>query len=286
MEGLKRKLEKIGPAKSKPKKALVKQAPALTLKQWALWLQWLCEHAGPCVYLAVFFTGAFGLRCSESLGLKRADICLDAAIPKIKITGEASGARKSPGDVYVRTQHMKLMRRILKDGIRVQRVKKHKHGKGAKRLINYEEFFAIPASGYIFKARANATHQHLHYIAIYHHVRRQAPLFEKHLATIGEPVSSEVGHLRPHSGRATLITELMGEGLTTAMSMKYARHSPASHKVHLRYGRLTLADVKESCDRLSGSKPKTKWSALSTKVLLASQAAINKELQTRLHKAQ
>ena len=80
MEGLKRKLEKNVPAKSKPKKALVKQAPALTLKQWALWLQWLCEHAGPRVYLAVFFTGAFGLRCSESLGLKRADICLDAAI--------------------------------------------------------------------------------------------------------------------------------------------------------------------------------------------------------------
>ena len=100
MEGLKRKLEKIGPAKSRPKKALVKQAPALTLKQWALWLQWLCEHAGPGVYLAVFFTGALGLRCPKRLGLKCADICLDAAIPKIKITGEASGARKSPGDVY------------------------------------------------------------------------------------------------------------------------------------------------------------------------------------------
>ena len=27
--------------------------------------------------------------------------------------------------------------------------------------------------------------------------------------------------MRPHSGRATLITELMGEGLSTAMSMKY-----------------------------------------------------------------
>ena len=123
-KGLSANLKKLGQLSRGLKKALVKQAPALTLKQWALWLQWLCEHAGPRVYLAVFFTGAFGLRCSESLGLKRSDICLDAAIPKIKITGEASGARKSPGDVYVRTQHMKLMRRILKDWIRVQRFKK------------------------------------------------------------------------------------------------------------------------------------------------------------------
>ena len=228
------------------------------------------------------FTGAFGLRCSESLALKRADICLDAAIPKIRITGETPGARKSPGDVYVRKQHMKLMRSFLKDGIGTQRTVRHKHGQGAKGLIKKEEHFEIPTSGFIFKSRAKAKQQHLHYHAIYDHVRRQAPLFEKHLAAIGEPVSPEVGHLRPHSGRATLITELMGEGLTTAMSMKYARHSPTSHKVHLRYGRLTLADVQESCDKLSGSRPKTKWSTLSTKELLKAQAAINKELKARL----
>ena len=275
---------KLGTSTSnKPKsKAKVKQAPALTVKQFALWLKWLLEHCGPRVYLAVFFTGAFGLRCSESRGLKREDICLGAAIPKIRITGDTAGARKSPGDVYVRKQHMSLMVSILKDGIRTQRMLKHKHGKGAKGLIKKEEHFVLPTSGYIFKSRSKASQQHLHYHAIYDHVRRQAPLFEKHLAAIGEPVSPEVARLRPHSGRATLITELMGEGLTTTMNMKYARHSPSSHKVHLRYGRLTLADVKESCDKLSGSRPKTKWSTMSTAELLKAQAAVNKELKKRL----
>ena len=44
--------------------------------------------------------------------------------------------------------------------------------------------------------------------------------------------------MRPHSGRAQLITELMGDGLSTAMSMKYARHAVGSVKVHLKYSRL------------------------------------------------
>ena len=49
---------------------------------------------------------------------------------------------------------------------------------------------------------------------------------------------SQVAKLRPHSGRAQLITELMGDGLSTAMSMKYARHAVGSVKVHLKYSRL------------------------------------------------
>ena len=37
---------------------------------------------------------------------------------------------KSPGDVYVRKQHIGLLRQHLKDGITVQIIKGHKHGKG------------------------------------------------------------------------------------------------------------------------------------------------------------
>ena len=102
------------------------------------------------------------------------------------------------------------------------------------------------------------------------------------LAKIGQPVTPELSKLRPHSGRATLITELMGEGMTTAMSMKYARHSPDSFKVHLKYGRLSLDDVKKACDLLPSSRPRAKWSALSTKELLAAQKGIDKELRKRL----
>ena len=90
--------------------------------------------------------------------------------------------------------------------------------------------------------------------------------------------------LRPHSGRATLITELMGEGLTTALSMKYARHAPTSYKVHLRYGRLTLADLKEALDATRASNPKTtkcQWGQMSKADLLQCQKEITRELARR-----
>ena len=91
----------------------------------------------------------------------------------------------------------------------------------------------------------------------------------------------ELAKIRPHSGRATLITELMGEGLTTAMSMKYARHAPGSVRVHLRYGRLTLRDVKEACDNLPGGGGDQKWKHMSVRQLLKCQAEINTELRRR-----
>ncbi len=259
-----------------------KQAPALSVRQWGLWLKWLKEHAGARTYLVILFTGAFGLRCSEALALRREDICLEAAVPKIRITGETQGAKKSPGDVYVRKQHMRLMRKILREGVYVERQRGHKHGKGPKKTITKKEHFKVPQSGYIFRARENAKQPHWHYHAVYDHVRREAPMFGKHLQRIGEAVSPEVSNLRPHSGRATLITELMGEGLVTALSMKYARHAPDSHKVHLRYGRLSLNDVKQACDGLKSSRPKTKWSTMTTEELVKAQSAIAKELAVRL----
>ncbi len=82
--------------------------------------------------------------------------------------------------------------------------------------------------------------------------------------------------------RATVITELMGEGMVTAMSMKYARHAPQSHKVHLKYGRLTLHDAKEACDKFNSSRKTSKWSKWSTKDLPKAQKAINQELAARM----
>lgn len=97
-----------------------------------------------------------------------------------------------------------------------------------------------------------------------------------------KPWTADIAKLRPHSGRATLITELMGEGMTTAMSMKYARHAPGSIKVHLRYGRLTLKDVKEACDNVGFESPAgKKWSAMNTKQLLKIQGESNSVLRQR-----
>jgi integrase len=247
-------------------------------------LDWLLKTAGPRIYFVILLTGAFGLRCSEALTLKREDICLGAEVPKIKISGDTVGARKSPGDVYVRQQHLKMMKDHLKNGIQVERVTGHKHGKGKKKQISKKDIFVVPRLGYIFKARKNAKDGHLHYHAVYDHVVRQAPKFYQHLRKMGEKVSEEARRLRPHSGRATVITELMGEGLVTAMSMKYARHAPGSFKVHLGYSRLTLTDVKSACDKLTSSRKKTKWTDWATGDLLAAQKEINKELTVRVKK--
>ena len=117
----------------------------------------------------------------------------------------------------------------------------------------------IPKKGYLFPSRRKATRPFLHYHAVYDHVRRQAPKFLAHLQKTQWQWGTEIAKLRPHSGRATLITELMGEGLTTALSMKYARHAPSSYKVHLKYGRLALQDVRQACDATRGpSSQKTK----------------------------
>lgn len=263
------------------------QAPGLAVSQWKLWLDWLREHAGPRIYLVIFLTGAFGLRCGEALALKREDVCLDAAIPKLIISGESPGAAKSPGEVYIRKQHMAQLRSFLKHGVESARTRGHKHGKGVRKTITYKTHFRVPSSGYIFQARAKSGSGFLHYNAVHRAVRREAPRFAKHLRDCGKPIAPEVAKLRPHSGRATLITELMGEGMATAMSMKYARHAPDSYRVHLRYGRLTLSDVKAACDALPGGRAKkTQWSSMSTSTLLAAQRAINKELELRLNKCQ
>lgn len=258
------------------------QAPALPLRLWKVWLQWLLHHAGPRIFFVVFLTGALGLRCSEALALKREDIKLDAEVPKIRVTGETQGAKKSPGDVYVRKQHLRKLKTILRDGITVERTKRHKHGKGRKKNVTTKTVFKLPTSGYIFRSRAKAKAQHLHYMAVYSHVRKQAPKFYKHLKKLGEKVCEDAAMLRPHSGRATLITELMGEGMVTAMSMKYARHAPGSFKVHLGYSRLSLADVKSACDKLSASRKRNRWTTWTTKDLLQAQKEINKELGERM----
>lgn len=258
------------------------QAPALRQSQWRRWLEWLKERAGPHIYFVVFLTGALGLRCSEALTLRREDIVADGQIPKITVAGRVPGAKKSPGEVYVRRQHVQQLRQFLREGITVTRTRRHKHGKGPQRLVNFAKTWHVPSEGYIFPARRGAKQGHLHYQAVYHHIAREAKNFSRHMAQIGQAVNAELSKLRPHSGRATLITELMGEGMTTAMSMKYARHSPDSFKVHLKYGRLTLDDVKKACDLLPSSRPRAKWSSLSTKELLSAQKGIEKELRKRL----
>ena len=57
---------------------------------------------------------------------------LDGPVPKIVIAGRIAGAKKSPGEVYVRKQHVMLIRKILREGITAERTRGHKHGTGQK----------------------------------------------------------------------------------------------------------------------------------------------------------
>ena len=226
---------------AKPK-SKVGQAPALSRALWDEWLQWLLKSRGPRMMVVVKLTGCFGLRAGEAVALKREDIVLHGGVPKICVTGETAGARKSPGEVYIRLKDLGFVKLLLTKGITGKHIRGHKHGKrqsggGRRRTIEKFETYRAPKTGYLFTARKNAAQKHLSYHAVYLAVRQEAPKFFEHLKKEGRLVP-EVAKLRPHSGRAQLITELMGDGLSTAMSMKYARHAVGSVKVHLKYSRL------------------------------------------------
>ena len=162
-------------ASKKKRTRLSRQAPALSQRQWKLWLEWLLNTAGARIYFVIFLTGAFGLRCSEALALKREDLIINGAIPKVRVTGDTAGARKSPGDVYIREQHLKTLKAHLAKGIQSTRAVKHKHGKGKKKQIKKNECYEVPTDGYIFTSRKGSKDGHLHYHAVYDHVVRQAP---------------------------------------------------------------------------------------------------------------
>ena len=149
------------------------QAPALSIPQWKLWLEWLGEHAGPPL------PGGAGLEGGE-------DICLSAATPMVVIAGHTPGWRKSPGEVYVRKHHLGMMRAYLRTIITTSRTQGHKHGKA---------HWDIPQAGYIFSSRTKASKGHLHYQAMHSAVRREANLCLQRSRssghTVDEPPSSQ-----------------------------------------------------------------------------------------------
>ena len=205
------------PAQKKRPKKKIGQAPALSRPLWKEWVKFIASECGARIAVVLSFTGFFGLRCSEALCLKREDISVRGESPKIIVSGETQGNKKSPGEVYIRKSHLTWLKSLMKNGFNVQRKRKHRHGS-----CDFEDTYEVPESGFIFTSRKGAKEEHLHYHAIYAHVKRHAPRFLDYLKKSGQKWGPEVAKLRPHSGRATLITELMGEGLSTALSMKYA----------------------------------------------------------------
>ena len=68
-------------------------------------------------------------------------------------------------------------------------------------------------------------------------VKRLAPLFD------AENPGSEFARIRTHSGRATAITVMLGQGVSAPVGMKFARHAPQSVGTFLSYGRLSPKKV-------------------------------------------
>ena len=87
------------------------QAPALNRTQWDLWEKFVGEHAGARMAAIIGLTGRLGLRTGEALALQRKDIQLNGPIPRITVSGQEQGNRKSPGDVYIRQKDVTFMKK-------------------------------------------------------------------------------------------------------------------------------------------------------------------------------
>ena len=113
--------------------------------------------------------------------------------------GLVPGALKSPGEVYVRKQHIHLLRASFKTGITAKRTRGHKHGKGRAKIVTFYRALGPPKQGYIFLPNAGATKGHMTYNAVYKHVKHRAKAFAQYLKAKGHPVGPELTKLRPHS---------------------------------------------------------------------------------------
>ena len=92
---------------------------------WRQWLQFVGETCGARMHVILAITGFFGLRTGEAVAVKVEDVNLSADVPKLCVTGAVKGAKKSPGEVYVRQQHLAWMKKLMTHGISVERNKKN-----------------------------------------------------------------------------------------------------------------------------------------------------------------
>jgi len=146
------------------------------------------------------------------------------------------------------TAGLKTIRQCFTAGLTVTREVKTKNGKIKKK----KDTFKAKKKGFIFASRKGAQQKHMTYQAVYNVMRELAPKFADHLKASKEKHDAAVLRtIRPHSGRATFITQLMTSGMTLAHTMKAARHAPSSVRVHLRYGQLTVQDVREAMEKTS-----------------------------------
>jgi len=99
------------------------------------------------------------------------------------------------------------------------------------------------------KATRKKKNKPITYHAVWSAVNKLAAAFAKKYP------GNDFEKIRSHSGRATAITSMMGQGVSLPMSMKFARHKPGSLRVHLNYGQLTCMDVYRAVSNSGQNEP-------------------------------
>ncbi|CAJ1407143.1 unnamed protein product [Effrenium voratum] len=222
-------------APRKLKKKSLGQAVALSAQDWQSWAQFVLNEHGPRMYVLIMLTGMFALRAGEAAMLNREDLKLYMSPPRLCVPKE-KGRGKSAGHIPIMPEQVQLLQTWISQGVTSSRmVALNQNG---KRMIT--EKYELPAKGRLFAGRKmynnkKVKQDHLSYHGVWSAVRKLAKKF----CTAHPSAASKWEQLRTHSGRATKITMMMGEGVSLAMSMEYARHAKSSIKTHLGYGRLT-----------------------------------------------
>ena len=121
-----------------------KQAMALSTKQEDKWFLFLTTRVLAKIWFALWLSFKFGLRIGEALALKREDLHVGEheEVPYIVVCGQIAGARKSPGQVYVRKRVLDQLRGFLNHGISHTIERKHKHGSA-----RFKNCYSAPKSG-------------------------------------------------------------------------------------------------------------------------------------------
>ena len=191
------------------------------------------------------FTGLFALRCGEACNLTAADLKLQAFPPQIRIR-KSPGSGKSPGTIPITAEKVAYIRELQDRGISWKRKKKNRYGSW-----EVEDKFILPGQGVLFPSRKSNRKKKslpITYHAVWSAINVLSKKFDRKYP------GNDFEKIRSHSGRATAITTMMGQGVPLPLSMKFARHKPGSLRVHIAYGQLTCLDVYRALSG-NGSKP-------------------------------
>ena len=241
----KRKAEKPAAQKRGDSRA-VGQAPALSTRDWARWVKFVLENHTTQMAVLIEFTGLFALRCGEACALNASDLLLKSNPPQLRVR-KKKGSGKSPGNVPITAEKVEYLQQLQHEGISCNRQGKNRHGSW-----EIKDTFKIPSEGPVFASKKNKRKKKskpITYHAVWAAVNKLAKAFAKKFP------GNDFEKIRSHSGRATAITSMMGQGVSLPMSMKFARHKPGSLRVHLNYGQLTCMDVYRAVSNVGPCEP-------------------------------